>query len=158
VSWKRGRKDVQRLLDDGELERVAPSPEVADRLLHDAEAHIRLGNMGVEDDPAGALQLASDAARKAAAALLATQGLRATTRGGHIAVLDAVRVQFNDNGGMAVFAKINRLRRRRNMTEYPAADSPGVTPQEARQALSVAQATVDAAHQLLLSGKLGPFA
>lgn len=105
MSRERGRSDIERLLADGELERVTPSDEITTRLLTDAEAHIRLASRGVSDDPAGALQLSYDAARKASAALLAVQGLRATTRGGHIAVIDAVRAQFNDRGGMEVFGR-----------------------------------------------------
>ncbi|WP_334143536.1 hypothetical protein [Rhabdothermincola sp.] len=81
MTWARGREVIQRLIDDGHVERVEASTGVAHRLLRDAEAHVRLANLGLEDDPAGALQLSYDAARKASAALLAVQGLRATTRG-----------------------------------------------------------------------------
>lgn len=157
MSWERGRAVVERLLADGELERVTPSPDVAARLLDNAHAHIRLADKGTEDDPAGALQLSYDAARKASAALLAMQGLRSTTRGGHIAVVDAVRAQFNERGGIEVFGRLNRLRRRRNATEYPDATSPTVTQDEARQALATAGETVDAAKKLIDSGRLGPF-
>lgn len=157
MSWERGRAEIERLLADGELERVTPSDEVARRLLADAAAHIRLAGTGVRDDPAGALQLSYDAARKAAAALLAVQGLRATTRGGHIAVLDAVRAQFDDRGGIDVFGRLGRLRRRRNATEYPDPDSPTVTADEAARALETARTTVDAANGLLDSGRLDPF-
>lgn len=69
MSWERGRADIEQLLGDGEVERVAPSAEVTSRLLANAEAHIVLASKGVEDDPAGALQLSYDAARKASAAL-----------------------------------------------------------------------------------------
>jgi hypothetical protein len=105
VTWERGRADIDRLIAEGELDRVAPSDEVASRLLADADAHIVLSSKGIEDDPAGALQLGYDAAHKASAALLAVQGLRATTRGGHIAVIDAVKAQFDDRGGMEAFAR-----------------------------------------------------
>lgn len=157
MSWERGRSGIERLLADGELERVTPSDEITARLLADAEAHVRLASKGVTDDPAGALQLSYDAARKGSAALLAVQGLRATTRGGHIAVIDAVRAQFNDRGGMEVFGRLGRLRRRRNATEYPDPDSPTVTVEEAERALETARATVDAAKQLIDSGRLAPF-
>lgn len=157
MSWERGRAEIERLLDDGELEHVTPSEEIAGRLLANAKAHIGLAGKGVEDDPAGALQLSYDAARKASAALLAVQGLRSTTRGGHIAVIDAVRVQFNDRGGMEVFGRLNRLRRRRNSTEYPDPDSPTVNADDARQALATARETVDAAKRLIESGRLDPF-
>jgi HEPN domain-containing protein len=157
MSWERGRGDIERLIADGELERVAPSDEVAARLVADAEAHITLAARGIEDDPAGALQLSYDASRKASAALLAVQGLRATTRGGHIAVIDAVRAQFNDRGGIEIFSRLHTLRRRRNRTEYPDLDSPGVNEDDARQALETARAVVDAAKKLLASGRLDPF-
>ena len=157
MSWERGRAEIERLMADGELERVTPSADIAARLLGDADAHIKLAGKGVEDDPAGALQLSYDAARKASAALLAVQGLRATTRGGHIAVVDAVRAQFNDRGGMEVFGRLHALRRRRNRTEYPDLDSPGVNKDDAQQALETAQATIDAAKRLLESGRVGQF-
>jgi HEPN domain-containing protein len=157
MSWERGRADVERLLADGELEPVVPAESVADRLLANAEAHLVLAAKGVNDDPSGTLQLSYDAARKASAALLAVQGLRATTRGGHIAVLNAVRAQFNDRGGLEVFGKLDRLRRRRNATEYPDADTPTVTEEDAAQALATAHETVAAARRLLESGRLGPF-
>lgn len=157
MSWERGRADIERLLADGELERVTPSEEVAARLVADADAHIALATIGVADDPAGALQLSYDAVRKASAALLATQGLRATTRGGHIAVIDAVRAQFNERGGMAVFGRLHALRRRRNRTEYPDPGSPGVNEDDAQQALDTARATLDAVKRLLDSGQLEPF-
>ena len=135
MSWARGRADVEQLITDGELERVRPSVEVAARLLADAGAHVSLASKGIQEDPAGALQLCYDAARKAATALLAAQGLRATTRGGHIAVIDAVRDQFNDEGGMAIFGRLHALRRRRNRTQYPDDESPGVNDDDARRAL-----------------------
>lgn len=157
MTWERGRTDIERLIADGELERVTPSDEVASRLLADADAHIALASKGLEDDPAGALQLSYDAARKACAALLAVQGLRATTRGGHIAVIDAVKAQFNDRGGMEIFGRLHQLRRRRNRTEYPDLDSPGVNEEDARQALETARGAVDAAKRLIDSGRLDPF-
>jgi len=157
MTWARGRDDVQRLIDSDEIEHVEASSDVADRLLRDADAHVRLASRGLHDDPAGALQLSYDAARKASAALLAVQGLRSTTRGGHLATIDAVRAQFSDRGGLVVFEQINRLRRRRNDTEYPSPTSPGVTTDEATQALGVARATIDAARRLLETGRLDRF-
>jgi hypothetical protein len=85
------------------------------------------------------------------------QGLRATTRGGHIAVIDAVKAQFNDRGGMEIFGRLHPLRRRRNRTEYPDLDSPGINGDDARQALETARAVVDAAKRLIESGRLDPF-
>lgn len=157
MTWERGRSEIERLIADGELEQVVPSAGVASRLLADATAHIRLASKGAADDPTGALQLSYDASRKAAAALLAVQGLRATTRGGHIAVIDAVRAQFNDRGGMEVFGRLSALRRRRHRAEYPDEDSPEVDKDDARQALNTAQAVIDATERLIDSGRLDVF-
>ncbi|MGI9053967.1 MAG: HEPN domain-containing protein [Ilumatobacteraceae bacterium] len=157
MTWARGRAEVERLLADGELERVPPSQEVVDRLLADVTAHIRLARRGTDDDPAGAMQLSYDAARKACTALMAVQGLRATSRGGHIAVIDTVRAQFNDRGGMAVFGRLHRLRRRRNATEYPDLDSPGITQDDAGQAIDTAREVIGVVERLLASGRLDAF-
>jgi uncharacterized protein (UPF0332 family) len=158
VTWARGRDEVRRLVADGELEAVEASADEAERLIGTAEAHVRLASLGLDDDSAGALQLSYDAARKASAALLAVQGLRATTRGGHIAVIDAVRAQFNDKGGLPVFGQLNRLRRRRNNTEYPSLTTPDVTPEEAAQALAIAREVIDGAKKILDTDRLDEFA
>jgi hypothetical protein len=152
---KRGRDRIDRLIAEGKLELVAPSEQVAGRLLDDAEAHLRLATHGVADDPAGALQLGYDAARKASVAILAVQGLRATARGGHVAVIDAVVAQFGDVS--KVFGRLHTLRRRRNRTEYPDANSPTVNVNDAHQALATAEEALDAARRLLDGGRLDRF-
>lgn len=157
MSWKRGREVVSHLINDGELEQVPSSAALADRLLTAADAHIELAAKGIEADPEGALQLSYDASRKAATALLAIQGLRSTTRGGHIAVMDTVQAQFNDRGGMEIFGRLHALRRRRNRTEYPDPDSPPVNADDARQALDTARSVLVAAERLTQSGRLGVF-
>jgi hypothetical protein len=60
-------------------------------------------------------------------------------------------------GGIDIFGRLNRLRRRRNTTEYPDPDSPTVTEDDARQALATIRETLDAAKRLMESGRLGPF-
>lgn len=99
MSWQRGRATIERLLGEGELESVTASPELAERPMDDAVRHLASADAIRASDLNGAYQLAYDAPRKACAALLAPQGLRATTRGGHVAVQDAVREQFNGDGG-----------------------------------------------------------
>jgi hypothetical protein len=95
MTWAPGRDRIQTLLAAGELERVVPDDRVAQRLRADAGRHLATAAAGLDsDDFAGAYQLAYDALRKSAATLLAVQGLRATSRGGHIAVQEAVAAQF----------------------------------------------------------------
>lgn len=158
MPWQRGRETIERLIANGELEQVQPSAATAERLLAAADAHIRLARRGLDDDPDGAFQLGYDAARKSGAALLAIQGLRATTLGGHIAVQDAVGDQFNGLGGMAAFGRLGRLRRQRNATEYPAPDSPTITTEDAETCLDTSTEILDASRRLLDAGRLGQWA
>jgi hypothetical protein len=59
---------------------------MANRLLAEAARHLHPSGLIALNHPAGAYQLGYDAARKAALALLVVQGLRVTSRGGHIAL------------------------------------------------------------------------
>ncbi len=152
MSWKRGRETIERLLDDAEMDRVVPSDELADRLMGDASTHLESASAIRDVDPTGAYQLAYDAARKACRALLAVQGLRATTRGGHLAVQDAVREQFGP-----VFAPFARMRRRRRDSEYPDLDTPTITEADADEGIEKAAEIVEAAARLLETGELSPF-
>lgn len=58
---------------------------------------------------------------------------------------------------MPVLGQLNRLRRRRNDTEYPSPTAPGVTTEEATHALGVAREAIDGARKLLGTGQLGEF-
>jgi hypothetical protein len=87
MTWERGREVVERLLDEGEVDLVVPSVELAERLLDDAARHLASARSIAASDPDGAYQLAYDAPRKACPALLAPRGPRATTKSGHVAVL-----------------------------------------------------------------------
>ena len=152
MPWELGRETIERLLDDGRMERVVSSEDLADRLMDDATAHIESADAIQAVDPTGAYQLAYDAARKACSALLALQGLRATTRGGHMAVQDAVREQFGP-----VFAPFARMRRRRRDSEYPDVDTPTITNADAEDGIAEASEIVKAAAQLIDSGQVTPF-
>lgn len=130
MRWQQGRAAIDGMLARGELERVPPSRDHADVLLAQAQQHLGSAQLISEADPAGAYQLLYDAARKALAAILENQGLRATSRGGHIAVLDAVSAQLDPPLG-GVLRPFDRLRRRRNQAEYPASGQPGFHSEEA---------------------------
>lgn len=157
MTWERGRAAIEAQLASGELEVVTASDELAQRFLAEAAAHMASARTISESDPAGAYQLAYDAARKACSGLLAVQGLRATTRGGHIAVQEAVRDQFGGDGGVAAFRAFTRLRRTRAGAEYPRLDTPTVTEADASNAIEAAAGMLVAATGLLHSGKLTPF-
>jgi hypothetical protein len=157
VIWERGRARIEALLAAGEVERVTPNDGHAQRLLDEAGDHLEAITRVVDVDPPGALQLAYDAARKAAIALLAVQGLRPTTKGGHIAGQDAVVAQFGGREGMAAFTHLGRMRRQRHAAEYPTESTPKVTRRDAEEAATDARAVVEAARLLIASGKVGRF-
>jgi hypothetical protein len=148
---------VEELLRSGELERVVPAAELATRLLEEADRHLTSARAITSSDPTGAYQLAYDCARKACAALLAPQGLRATTRGGHIATQDTILEQFDGQGGVAAFKALPRLRRRRAASEYPNLDTPTITSDDAKDATRSANEILQAAKRILDSDRLDPF-
>lgn len=94
MKWQQGRAEIDRMLADGELERVQASREHADRLLNQARRHLDSAEATCESDPEGAYGTLYDAGRKALWAILANQGLRPTTKGGHLAVYHAVRANW----------------------------------------------------------------
>jgi hypothetical protein len=92
----------------------------------------------------GHLERAYDASRQACLALLAQQGLRPTTAGGHYAVEEAIRAQFG--GGLRAFGG---LRRRRNELEYPLYPTEIASAAEAAETLKTASEIINAVAQLL---------
>jgi hypothetical protein len=84
---------IDRMRAASELRRVPASRQHADRLVLQARKHLRSADEISQDDPAGGYTLVYDAARKALTAVLENQGLRPTTRGGHLAVFEATRAQ-----------------------------------------------------------------
>lgn len=156
MTWSTGSERIQQLLDAGELEDVEPSLDVARRLLTDAEQHIVSARTIAEaGDLTGAYQLAYDALRKTAASLLAAQGLRATSRGGHVAVQDAVIAQFGDEA--RVFRAFGRLRRSRNRFEYPGDTASEPTVEDVNDALQVSAEAAEKSTTILDRGVLSPW-
>lgn len=76
------------------------------------------------------------------AAVLAVQGLRATSKGGHLAVQDAVTHQLGATG--AIVRPFGRLRRTRNEADYPRLDSPELTAADVLEDLPRASQIVTA--------------
>jgi hypothetical protein len=105
-------------------------------------------------DLSGAYQLAYDALRKSAASLPAAQGLRATSRGGHIAIQEAAQAQFGST--IKAFRSIGRIRRARNSFEYPT-HAPGPSRDDVRDAIAAATQAHDAALKILEQNLLTPW-
>ena len=142
--WKRGESDVESLIGSGELQKLTGDAANGERLLEKAAVTLGTARSAIERDPDSAFVLAYDAARQAVTALLAHQGLRPTTKGGHYAVEQAVRAQFGPG-----FRQFGALRRRRNELEYPERPGDDATIEEATEAVDQALAIVTAAEGLL---------
>lgn len=153
--WAKGADRVTALIESRDLQQVIADPEAVDALLASARRHIASARLTVDQDPESAYTLAYDAARKSATSLLSHQGLRPTSAGGHLAVVDAIRAQFP---GVPGLTSLDRLRRRRNQAEYP--DPRGydpITAAEANDAISVAGHCATSAERLLQLAELGVF-
>jgi hypothetical protein len=156
MTWEPGRERIQQLIDDGEIEQVTPDITIARKLLADAGRHLATASAAkAAGDMSGAYQLAYDAFRKSAASLLEAQGLRATSRGGHIAVQDAVTVQFG--AAVSIFRSFGRIRRARNSFEYPSSSAPGPAGEDVDDVVKVATQAHTAAGTVLDQEMLTPW-
>jgi hypothetical protein len=153
--WAQGASRVTALIDARHLQQVVSDTDTVKSLLASARRHVASARLTADDDPEAAYSLAYDAGRKSATALLNHQGLRPTTAGGHIAVIDAVGAQFP---GVPGLVSLDRLRRRRNQAEYP--DPRGydsITVAEATDAIAIADRCVASAERLIELDELGIF-
>lgn len=139
-----GQADIERLITGRDLESVTGAEANGAPLLEKAHRTIATAAGISADDPYSSYVLAYDAARAACTALLAQQGLRPTTKGGHIAVEQAVRSQFGPG-----FRAFGALRRRRNELEYPHLPEDTASLDEATEAVGSSQRLIAAADQLL---------
>ncbi len=129
MRWEQGRATLEQMIDAKELQRVPASREHADRLLAESQRHVASARDIVDSDPEGAHQLLYDGVRKALTAILANEGLRPTTSGGHGAVYTAVAGQLEPPMG-AVLRSFDRMRRQRHAIEYPAMEAEPVLPED----------------------------
>jgi hypothetical protein len=153
VTWQPGRDRIAALLDAGELEQVTVDQRIAQLLLDDAGRHLATAATALSSgDLSGAYQLAYDALRKSAVSLLALQGLRATSRGGHVAVQESVMAQFGST--VRAFRSFGRIRRARNSFEYPSTVAPGPSADDVADAIAAATQAQQAAITIVKKGLL----
>ncbi len=127
--WARGEAEIEQLLSRRDLDRVTGAAADGSPLLDHARTTAATAGTLTGTDPYSAYILAYDAAN-ACTSLLAQQGLRPTTGGGHTAVATAVQAQFGPG-----FRAYNTMRRRRNELEYPNVPGETATTSEAAQAV-----------------------
>ena len=144
MRWGSGEVTVERLLAEGHLERVQGAQADGGSWLDRARQTLSAAHLVAAAAPDSSIILAYDASRQACLALLAQQGLRPTTAGGHYAVEEAIRAQFG--GGLRAFGG---LRRRRNELEYPLYPTEIASAAEAAETLKTASEIINAVAQLL---------
>lgn len=106
------------MIERQELAQVTANEELAHRLIATARQHLVSVRLLTDTDPYLAYVAVYDAIRKALSALLQIQGLRATTSGGHLAIMHAVQAQFGASMG-AILRPVDRIRVTRHEAEYP---------------------------------------
>ncbi|MFF0312087.1 HEPN domain-containing protein [Streptosporangium sp. NPDC004379] len=136
---------MEHLLAQRRLQKIGGSAADGTEWLERARRTLRTAQ-AITADPDSAFILAYDAARHACTALLAHQGLRPTTAGGHYVVEEVLRAQFGD-----AFRSFGALRRRRNEIEYPMRPGDDVEQGEAAAAITAAGLLIDAAGELMPS-------
>jgi hypothetical protein len=150
MRWDQGRADIERMLAAGELSKVVASREFADRLLAEARTKLASADRLSVSDPDTAYDALYGAARKALTAILENQGLRPTTRGGHIAPYEAVRAQLVPPPAVGrIINPFAHMRLTRNAVDYPSDNTPPATTQDVRRDLPAATAIVDLAETVL---------
>ena len=146
--WDQGRAEIEQLIASGSLERVAPDRALADLMLDEARRHLASSTITIDADPTGSFALAYDASRKALAAILENQGLRATTKGGHRAIEDAVRAQLVPPM-KAELDGFGWMRSLRNSTQYPSMERPLAQAADTKHAQGFAQDLIEMSAKVL---------
>jgi HEPN domain-containing protein len=144
MRWSSGEAVVERLLAAGHIERVSGAQADGASWLDRARRGLEAAQVLVEAAPDSSVVLSYDAARQACVALLAQQGLRPTTAGGHYVIEEVIRAQFGSS-----LRAFGGLRRRRNELEYPLYPSEQATSAEAAETLNTATEIIDAAARLV---------
>ena len=128
------RADVYEAADRHKaLQQVIGGQANGEHLLQKASRTLETAGQIADQDPS-AYVLAYDAARYSGTAILAQQGLRPTTSGGHYVVEVALRAQFGDG-----FQPFGAMRRRGNELEYPTGPGETTTHDEAQKAIQDAE-------------------
>ena len=148
MRWNQGRTEIDMLIADGELQRVPPNREHADQLLVQSRKDLASAELLLDANPKRAYESLYDVARMALTAVLENEGLRPTSRGGHIAPYSAVIAQLDPPIG-AILRPFDRMRRTRNRSEYPSFTTPDVTPDNVRADLPVAESIVEVCGSVL---------
>ena len=91
MRWSTGEATIEHLLAEGRIQRVQGAQADGESWLDRARRGLEAARALADSAPDSSVVLAYDAARQACVAVLAQQGLRPTTTGGHYAIEEVVR-------------------------------------------------------------------
>lgn len=147
--WQIGEAEIERLLRQGALEQVPPNEEHAVRMIADTGEYLQDADDAIAKGRlTPAYSQLWEATRRALTALLWTQGLRPTTRGGHLAVQRAAQAQLGQGALADVMRHLGRVRAKRNDLDYPE-PATHVSADEVDFARDVTARVLDAAGRLV---------
>jgi hypothetical protein len=108
------------------LERIPIDLDQVHKYLTKAYLHLESSEQIRLIDLDGSYQLLYDSARKSLTSIFALNGLKPTSQGGH-AILHDVIIKCVSADDVIYFRKYDRMRKRRNFTEYLSQQSTGIT-------------------------------
>ena len=126
--WDKGHAEVEQLIQEGKLQKIPPTT-FDEQTLRIPRNHLNSAENSVDHDLDGSYTLVYDAMRKSLVAVLAVQGLRATSKGGHVVIYECLRAQLSPEADNLLRA-YDRMRRSRNNVEYPPVGAEGITADE----------------------------
>lgn len=145
--WAIGEAEIEALLAKRDLQSLIGDAANGEPWLDKAATTLESARLVAATHPLSAYVLNYDAARCVCVGVLAQQGLRPTTDGGHYAVEQAIVAQFRD-----AFGIFGSLRRGRNRVEYPIHPTDGeVSVEQALEAIDAVAAMLDQARKLVPS-------
>jgi phage gp16-like protein len=110
---------IDKILNAGKVERVAPDAEVAQGEIDDARNHLRSALALIDSDPVLAYTALYDASRKAVAAHMRAHGFRVLGKTGyHAKTMEYAEAALTSAGINEHLERLNDMRTIRNDAEY----------------------------------------
>jgi HEPN domain-containing protein len=149
IAWRSDAPATAYLLGRGQIEQVNANPGHALAILVEARRHLGSARLlATTEDVAAAFVMAYDAARKALAAMLAVQGLRAKGGdGGHRVLGELMQAQLPED--KRLLREFDWMRQKRNDTEYREENRPTATMEDVNDAIPAAERIVTLGEQFV---------
>lgn len=112
-------EDLQKILNDGKVERVAADESLARAEIENARTHLESAVVLIDSDPVMAYTALYDASRKAVAAHMRARGFRVIGKKGyHAKTMEYAEAALDSHGINEHIERLDEMRGIRNDTEY----------------------------------------